>query len=485
MITQTKNFLSDTYGDFKRGTKQFTTKQTLNLIKAIVRHASYSQTAQLLKLLEMITPANRKKTIRAIQKDFSQKGPWSKMLKKLMSDTNSTTLEGFFDNFVINQCILAEELRQRFEKKEKFSAPWFMAISPSMRCNLRCVGCYAGKYSKKDDLPYNHYDRLICEAKSIGIYFFVILGGEPFFHKDNIKIFTKHKDCFFLVYTNGTLLNEKKIEQIKHLQNVAPAISIEGFEKETTQRRGKNVYKNILKAMDIMKRKKMLFGFSATFTKKNASVIASDKFIDFMIKKGCTFGWIFQYIPIGENPDINLMATPTQREKLRIFSKKVHSTKPIFMADFWNDSPHVGGCMAGGSLYLHINVKGQVEPCVFTHFSTDNIKNKSLIECLKSPFFKMIRCKGQNIRAPHRKSDNMLSPCMIIDNPEILHECITVHKARASYQESKQITSYGKNKAYQFLKNNYSKSWQKIADKAWKKEKNNFQYDCGYCRRCK
>lgn len=485
MIKQTKNFIDDTFSNIKNGTKTFTTKQTLNLAKNIIKHASYNQTSQLLKLLEIVTPENRKKNVRAIQKDFAKKGPWSLMLKKLMTETNSDSLEGFFDNFVINQCILAEDIRQDFAKKEGFTPPWFMAISPSMRCNLRCVGCYAAEYSKKDDLPYKDYDRLITQAKKNGTYFFVILGGEPFFHEDNYKIFRKHKDCYFLVYTNGTLLNEKKIKEIKKLRNVAPAISIEGFEKETTERRGKNVWGKIMNAMDLMNKEKMLFGFSATYTKKTASAIASEKFIDLMIKKGCSFGWIFQYIPIGKEPDITLMATPDQREKLRKFSQKVHKEKPIFMADFWNDSPHVGGCMAGGSLYLHINVKGQVEPCVFVQFATDNIKEKSLTECLKSPFFTMLRDKGQSIRSPHRKSDNMLKPCMIIDNPEVLHECVDKCSAKASYESGEQITSYKDNKAYKYLKDDYSKKWGKIADKTWEKEKKNFKYDCGYCKRCK
>lgn len=485
MIKKTTDFLGDTFEGIKNGTKAFTTKQTLNIAKGIIKHASYEQTAQLLKVLEMVTPENRKGNIQGIQKDFARKGPWSLMLKKLMSETNHTSLEGFFDSFVVNQCILAEDVRKKFAKKEGFTPPWFMAISPSMRCNLRCVGCYAAKYSKKDDLPYKDYDRLITQAKEMGIYFFVILGGEPFFHEDNYKIFKKHKDCYFLVYTNGTLLTPERIKKIKDLGNIAPAISIEGFEKETTERRGKGVWNKIMDAMDNMKKEKMLFGFSATYTNKNASVIASDKFIDFMIKKGCSFGWIFQYIPIGAEPDVSLMATPEQRESLRKFSRKVHKEKPIFMADFWNDSPYVGGCMAGGSLYLHVNVKGQVEPCVFVQFSTDNIKEKPLLDCLKSPFFTMIRDKGQSIRSPHRKSDNMLKPCMIIDNPEILHECIKENNAKASYDEGDQISSYKDNKAYKYLKDDYSCHWGKIAEKAWDEEKDDFKYGCGYCKRCK
>ena len=46
-----------------------------------------------------------------------------------------------------------------------------------------------------------------------------------------------------------------------------------------------------------------------------------------------------------------------------------------------------GGCIAGGRNYLHINAKGDVEPCVFIHYSNCNIHDTSLLDALKSPLF--------------------------------------------------------------------------------------------------
>ncbi len=86
------------------------------------------------------------------------------------------------------------------------------------------------------------------------------------------------------------------------------------------------------------------------------------------------------------------MSTPEQRDRLRKFvHEHVRDTKPIFIGDFWNDGPYVGGCMAGGRSYLHINCKGDVEPCVFVHFAVDNVKNKTVTEALKSDYFREIR----------------------------------------------------------------------------------------------
>jgi MoaA/NifB/PqqE/SkfB family radical SAM enzyme len=90
---------------------------------------------------------------------------------------------------------------------------------------------------------------------------------------------------------------------------------------------------------------------------------------------------------------------------------------PIFIADFWNDAPYVGGCIAGGTNYIHINANGDVEPCVFTHVAVDSIYEKSLKEVLGSTLFKTIRSKQ-----PY--SENLLTPCMIIDNPHVFRDIV-------------------------------------------------------------
>ena len=53
----------------------------------------------------------------------------------------------------------------------------------------------------------------------------------------------------------------------------------------------------------------------------------------------------------------------------------------------------VGGCIAGGKRYLHINANGDTDPCVFIHYSNANIRQCSLLQALQSPIHK----RGQGI----------------------------------------------------------------------------------------
>jgi len=464
----------DNISQFSSKLKGVSTKHAINIMGKIIKNSSPQQSVNMMSVLEFIAPNKElKEQMSFVKKDFAAKGPWWGLLTKFFTNVNSNCREKLIHNLVVNHSFGSEQKRKEFFKKEKFMPPAFIVISPSMTCNIHCFGCYASEYSKKDDLPFEVFDRVINEAKEMGTHFFTISGGEPFFNKDVFKIFAKHDDCYFLVYTNGTLIDQKLAKKLAKLGNVAPAISVEGFEKETDKRRGKGAWKRINDAMDNLKKEGVIFGFSATPTRINSDILASEKFVDYFIKKGCMFGWFFQYIPIGRKPDVELMATPKQRNELRKFIHNfVRVKKSIFIGDFWNDGPMVGGCMAGGSLYLHINVRGDVEPCVFTHFAVDNIKNKPLKECLKSKFFKVLRDRVQSTRAAHPSSDNLLTPCAIIDNPQVLRDCVREGNARPTHDGAETIIC--DKKIIKHL-DNYSKEYHALVDSVWKKD---------YCKKC-
>lgn len=141
-----------------------------------------------------------------------------------------------------------------------------------------------------------------------------------------------------------------------------------------------------------------------------------------MIEKGCLFGWYFTYIPVGKDAQLDLLATPEQREYMYHRLREVRQNKSIFVIDFWNDGEFSKGCIAGGKKYLHINSNGDVEPCAFIHYSNVNIKDVSLLEALQSPIF-----KEYNQQQPF--NNNHLQPCPLLDNPQKLKEM--VHRAHA------------------------------------------------------
>ncbi len=264
-------------------------------------------------------------------------------------------------NFLTDALFYKARVREAYEKEHGYNPPLLLVISPSMRCNLKCVGCYAGMYSKKDDLPVQVFDRVISEAKEMGIYFNVISGGEPFHYKPLLDMCRKHHDVTFQVYTNGTLIDRDLAHEIAEAGNIIPCISVEGYREETDARRGEGVYEKVIQAMDNLREAKALFGFSATVTRFNTDILTSDEFVDYyMDQKGCFIGWYFQYMPIGTRPSLELMTTPEQRIQRLERINHMRKEKKALISDFWCDGPLVGGCLAGGApLSAHQSERGR------------------------------------------------------------------------------------------------------------------------------
>jgi MoaA/NifB/PqqE/SkfB family radical SAM enzyme len=441
-------------------------KQALNRILNILTNLSDKNLVRAIDIAQkfLIKDKGIKSVAEKLKTAFKEKHPAIVLARNAFSRLSPNCKRKTIENFFVNACIVGNQKRKENERKLGFGLPWLFVISPTARCNLNCIGCYAHEYKKHEGLPFVEVDRILKEAKELGIYFITISGGEPFLWPHIFEVLKKHNDMAFQIYTNGTLITKELAEKLAEVGNAAPAISIEGFEKETDERRGKGTFQKIMRAMDNLKEAGVLFGFSVTPTIKNSEVLMSDKFIDLMIKKGASFGWYFQYMPIGKKPDVSLMATPEQRNKLRLRTTEIRNTRPIFIGDFWNDGPLVGGCMAGARPggYFHINCNGDVEPCVFVQFSVDNIKGKKLVDVIQSPFFKAFQ-KAQ----PYCKNKNLLTPCVLIDNPEVLRKIIKKYGAKPSYNGSYDVIK--DEKVTQFL-DKYSVKMKKLTDSVWEKE---------------
>lgn len=311
-----------------------------------------------------------KAMLKSIERAFS---------KKLISQKAA---ESLLKAFLGNVFLLGIEKRRKFLEKEGRKPPLFLTISPFAGCNLKCKGCYAAsEEALTEKLPFAIFNRIVSEAKEFfGMNFFVISGGEPLLYRDQGKdlldLLVKHKDCYFLMYTNGTLIDEKMAKRLADLGNLTPAISVEGFEKETDQRRGEGVQKRVLKAMALLKKMGVPFGISVTATRENADLISSSRFFEYYFDElDSLYCWIFQYMPIGREFTLDLMITPEQQIMMNQRIWKEVKEKKRFITDFWNSGCASDGCICaareGG--YFYIDWSGNVMPCVFIPYFTHNI----------------------------------------------------------------------------------------------------------------
>ncbi|MBQ3904378.1 MAG: radical SAM protein, partial [Eubacterium sp.] len=245
-------------------------------------------------------------------------------------------------------------LRQKREELH-CNIPWVILLDPTSACNLKCKGCWAAEYGHKSNLSLDEMRKLIREAKELGTHFFMFTGGEPLVRKEDVlTLVRENRDCLFLCFTNGTLIDDKFCEDMKEAGNLTLALSIEGNKETTDARRGEDTYDKVIEAMRLLKKHKCLFGTSVCYTSQNYKAVTSDEFYDTEIENGAKFAWYFHYMPVGADADTSLLLTPEQREYVyRAIREKRNSKtgKPIFTVDFQNDGEFVGGCIAGGRNY--------------------------------------------------------------------------------------------------------------------------------------
>ncbi|HVP19156.1 MAG TPA: radical SAM protein [Spirochaetia bacterium] len=383
--------------------------------------------SQMLKLIDVICALNPgwKENVAYTAELIEREHPFYQWARAMARDLHPRVFERFLRNAVLDNFVA--DRRQKDYEAEHGAPPLSnIVISVTERCNLACEGCWASEYDKRDDLPIELLDRIIREMKEMRANFVTFTGGEPFMRKDIFDLIEAHPDAIFQIYTNGTLVTEAVADRLQALGNVIPLLSINGFEEANDGIRGRGNFQTVVRAFDLLKDRGILFGVSLTATSRNIDSLLDPAFYDFLIDKGAKIGWVFQYMPVGRNPTLDLMLSPERRKALGQFIYKVRNSRPFFIADFWNDGALIGGCMAGGQQYIHITNRAEVEPCVFCHFSVDSIKDKSLHDVIKSPFFTDIRS-----RIPY--DGNVLRPCMMVDRPEVFRGHVQKHAPRPTH----------------------------------------------------
>lgn len=360
---------------------------------------------------------------------------------------------------------------RRFLETHGCSPPWFLVLSPGSACNLQCPGCYADAGRDPVHLPWQVLDRIMAEAKGLwGTPLFVFSGGEPLLYRSDghgvLDAAEKHPDTLFLMFTNGTQIDRPTARRLERMGNLTPALSVEGLEEATEQRRGRGRFADTLKAMSVLREAGVPFGISVTITKNNMEEVLSDRFLDFFFEEqGAFYGFLFHYMPIGRGARLDWMPTPGQRLDVWRRTWEAIENRRIFLFDFWNHGTLVGGCMSAGRQggYLYIDWDGRVMPCVFSPYAVARIeevyaRGETLESVWQAPFLRAIRAwqreYGYRGGPMPSKEGNWMRPCPIRDHYPRFRRWLEEHRpepedetARAASQSDAYLegmAAYGK-----------------------------------------
>ena len=384
---------------------------------------------------------------------------WVRYVNRMLNETDPNVAKKFLLNLGFEGFFRGTKTIRENRTIYNCNIPWLILFDPTSACNMHCVGCWSGTYGHKHNLSFEDMDKIVTEGKELGAYLYMMTGGEPLVRKkDVLRLAEKHNDAEFSIYTNSTLIDEEFCKEVVRLGNITFQLSIEGTPETNDSRRGDGHYEAVMKAMDLLKKYGILFGTSICYTRANIEAVTDEKFIRMLADKGARFGFFFHYMPVGNNAAPELMPTMEQRRyminKIRWFRSK-ECDIDFYPMDFQNDGEFVGGCIAGGRNYFHINSACDAEPCVFIHYSNANIHDHSILEILQSPLF----------MAYHHEqpfNNNHLRPCPMLENPEILQKMVHETGAHSTDLESPESVEHLCSKC-----SDYAESWKPNAEEIW------------------
>ena len=311
----------------------------------------------------------------------------------------------------------------KFQARKKLGEnfPAFQFISVTDDCNLACQGCWVTRGEKSTILDLDAINKIITDSKKFGAYFYGILGGEPLMYSELINLFKAHPDCYFQLFTNGTLLTERVAADLRQLANVTPLISLEGNEQVADIRRGSNrVFNRTMKAIETSTSAGLITGVAISVCKSNIEMALSDEFIQMLHNRGVIYLWYYIYRPTGENPHYELALSSDEILRLRHFLVDGRTKYPLVLIDSYWGADGEPFCPAAEGLSHHINPEGYIEPCPVIQFSGDHIKAGDLKTVYENSAF----IKDFKSEVKHQTKG-----CILMENPSWVSKFAASHQA--------------------------------------------------------
>ena len=275
--------------------------------------------------------------------------------------------------------------------------PAFMISSITHNCNLTCKGCYArangtcGDTPRQPLLSAEEWGGIFRQAAELGVSFNLLAGGEPLLRRDVLEEAAKVESILFPVFTNGTMLHEDYISLFHAHRNLVPILSMEGGSVRTDERRGPGMYQNLMQVMQDLRQQGILFGVSLTVTRENLDELTSDAFLSGLRKQGCRLIFYVEYVPVDEST----RALTLGGEEVAFLEQRIEALRlqygSLLFLSFPGDEKFLGGCLAAGRGFFHVNPYGAAEPCPFSPYSDRSLKECTLLEALNSPFFQRLQ----------------------------------------------------------------------------------------------
>lgn len=383
---------------------------------------------------------------------------------RIVRQTPVRLLWKFAWNFGMRNIVNMARFERRMKKGEPFF-PAFNMISVTETCNLACSGCWVSVHGKKS-LTAKQIDGVIEGSKSQGSYFFGILGGEPLMYKGLFDVLEKHSDCYFMIFTNGTLLTDEVAMRMRQLGNVCVLVSIEGLEEESDKRRGRSdVFERSLRGLRACRKAGLLFGAAASICKSNIDELMTREHIERLAKEGAAYLWYYIYRPVGADANPANALDKEQVRRFREFLVEQRRNAPLILVDAYWDDKGKAMCPGATGMSHHVSPSGALEFCPPLQLAKDflNEEGTNVVELFH---------ESQFLADMRKMTAETSRGCILMDNPHKLVDFLKEQEAvetttratvMAEYEKMSVVPGHDmgedaipeKNPLYKWLKRNY------------------------------
>jgi len=339
---------------------------------------------------------------------------------RLLTETDKRLLWKLAWNFGFKGARAIQKHKRRLRDGEFF--PPFLYISIINSCNLRCQGCWVDVAAKQERIEIEALSRVIRQANEQGNYFFGIVGGEPFMHRDILEIFRRHPDCYFQVFTNGHFITDDVARQLRKCGNVTPLISVEGTEIVSDQRRGaEGVLNKTMEGIRNCTANNVVTGVCTSVCRTNLDDLVNEAWVDRLIELGALYMWYHTYRPMGPEASPELALTPDEQLRIRKFVVEMRCKKPIGIVDAYYDHDGQALCPAATGFTHHISPWGAIEPCPIVQFAKESIyDDRPLADTFN---------QSQFLSDFRQLAASSTRGCIVLERPDLLHELTVLHGA--------------------------------------------------------
>lgn len=254
------------------------------------------------------------------------------------------------------------------------------------RCDLRCAHCYERFNVGPDEVvAIGRWKEVLRDVQRVGAGVIALSGGEPMLRYDGLLELLRSGDkdlSDFHVHTSGVGVTPERARELRSAGLTAAAVGLDDVDpaRHDALRGYPGAHRQALDAL-------RAFGEAGVFTYTNVCLTRA------LIRSGGLSAYyeltrrlhvgvieMLEPRPCGgyASGNADVLLTDEDRSAATEFYLRGNMDKryrgyPMVSYVAYNEAPHRLGCGMGGMMQLHIDSKGNVNPCVFLPVTFGNI----------------------------------------------------------------------------------------------------------------